>query len=65
MGGRKRKAKSKRVIIPARLQSELQSTIAFACYDNDQVLKAGKSNKVKNLKQKMLQLYMPPFNEKR
>ena len=62
MAGRKRKSKSKRIIVPSRLMSELQSTIAFTCYDNDQDLKTGKSNKIKVLKQKMLQLYMPPFN---
>ena len=46
--------------VPCRLQTELQSTIVFVCYDNDQLLKTGKSAKVKTLKKKMLDLYMPP-----
>ena len=45
--------------ISKRLQTEFQSLIAFACYDSDAVLKAGKSAKRSTLITKIEQMYMP------
>ena len=42
-----------------RLQTEMQATIAFACYDNDEVLKDGKGMNKKAQQKKMVDLYMP------
>ena len=46
-----------------RLQSEMQATIAFACYDNDEVLKDGKGMNKKAQKKKIVELYMPSVPE--
>ena len=59
VGKRKRRAK---FIISCRLQTELQALIAYACYDNDVILKAGKSAKKKTIQQKMIDLYLPSTN---
>ena len=37
----------------------MQATIAFACYDSDEVLKHGKGMNKNSQKGKMLDLYMP------
>ena len=42
-----------------RIQSEMQATIAFACYDSDEVLKHGKGMNKNSQKAKILDLYMP------
>ena len=41
------------------LQTKLQATIAYACYDSDVILKSGDSAKVKELSQKIFDMYMP------
>ena len=41
------------------MQTEMQATIAFACYDNDEVLKDGKGMNKKSQVAKILELYMP------
>ena len=45
--------------IPKRLQIELQSLIAYTCYDSDNVLQNGKSAKRDTVRDKMFSLYMP------
>ena len=45
--------------ISKRLQTEFQSLIAFACYDSDSVLKAGKSAKRLTIVTKIAEKYMP------
>ena len=45
--------------IPKRLQTELQSLVAFACYDSNQVLKRGTSAKRETIIQKIASLYFP------
>ena len=42
-----------------RMQVEMQATIAFACYDNNKVLKDGKGMSKKAQVQKILDLHMP------
>ena len=49
-------------LISKRLQTELQSLIAFGCYDSNFVLKCGKSAKKNTLVTKIHQLYMPSNN---
>ena len=46
-----------------RLQSEMQATIAFACYDNDEVLKDGKGMNKNSQMKKIHDLYMPSVPE--
>ena len=41
----------------------MQATIAFACYDNDEVLKDGKGMNKNAQKKKILDLYMPAVPE--
>ena len=54
--------KKRNVLISKRLQTELQSLIAFGCYDSDVVLKCGKSAKKASLVARLHQLYMPSIN---
>ena len=56
--------KVKKSFVSARLQIELQSLIGYACYDNDAVLKGGKSSKLKHIREKVFHLYMPSTNSK-
>ena len=42
-----------------RMQTEMQATIAFACYDNEEVLKDGKGMNKKAQVTKIVELYMP------
>ena len=49
-------------LISKRLQTELQSLIAFGCYDSNSVLKCGKSAKKNTLVTKVHQLYIPSNN---
>ena len=50
---------SRKVLLPKRLQTELQASIAFACYDSDTALKSGDSKRVKQLTQLIFDQYMP------
>ena len=62
-----RKNKNKAVSfghVPKRLQTKLQATIAFACYDSDEVLKAGKSAIRGTVSEILSKLYLPPINKK-
>ena len=45
--------------ISKRLQTELQSLIAFSCYDSKDVLRCGKSAKKQTLIDNLGKLYMP------
>ena len=45
--------------IPKRLQAELQSLVAFACYDSNELLKSGTSVKRETIVQKIANLYFP------
>ena len=45
--------------VSKRLQTELQSLVAFACYDSDAVLKAGKSAKRSTLVNLLAEKYVP------
>ena len=49
--------------VTKKLQCELQATIAFACFDSDEVLRAGKSANNKMLMQIMSKLYFPSPNK--
>ena len=40
------------------MQTEMQATIAFACYDNDEVLKDGRGMNKKSQVAKILELYI-------
>ena len=46
-------------VITKKLQTELQSLIAYGCYDSDSVLKSGTSSKKSDLSKKIGQLYRP------
>ena len=46
-----------------RMQTKIQATIAFACYDNDEVLKEGKGMNKKAQVDKIVELYMPSVPE--
>ena len=50
---------SRKVLLPKRLQTELQASIAFACYDSDSALQSGDSIRVKQLTQLIFDQYMP------
>ena len=46
-------------VITKKLQTELQSLIAYGCYDSDSVLKSGTSSKKSDLSKKIGQLHRP------
>ena len=50
---------SRKVTITKRLQTELQATIAFSCYDSSVILQSGDSTKQATLQQQIYDLYMP------
>ena len=50
---------SRKSVISKRLQTELQSLIAFSCYDSNDVLRCGKSAKKQTLIDNLFRLYMP------
>ena len=50
---------SRKVAITKRLQTELQATIAFACYDSSSGLQSGDSTKQATLQQQIFDSYMP------
>mmetsp|Transcript_23246 Transcript_23246/g.53113 ORF Transcript_23246/g.53113 Transcript_23246/m.53113 type:complete len:175 (-) Transcript_23246:21-545(-) len=56
--------RQKKHFVSSRLQIELQPLIGYACYDNDAVLKGGKSSKLKYIRDKVFDLYMPSTNSK-
>ena len=49
----------RKISVPKRLQTELQATIAFSCYDSDLLLRSGDSAKQSTLCQQMFDMYMP------
>ena len=49
-------------IITKRLQTELQSLLAFSCYDSKMILQCGKSAKKSTVIDRMLGMYMPSSN---
>ena len=49
-------------VITKKLQTKLQSLIAYGCYDSDSVLKSGTSSKKKDLSKKIAKLYRPSGN---
>ena len=49
----------RKITIPKRLQTELQATIAFSCYDSDALLQSGDSTKQTTLQQQIFDIYMP------
>ena len=49
--------------VTKKLQCELQATIAFACYDSDEVLRSGKSVNNKMLIENLSKLYFPSRNK--
>ena len=50
---------SRKVTITKRLQTELQATIAFACYDSSLGLQSGDSTKQATLQRQIFDSYMP------
>ena len=58
---KKRKPNNKDVT--KKLQTELQATIAYGCYDSNQVLRSGKSCRKDDLVTKINQLYMPKTDD--
>ena len=53
---------ARKVSIPKRLQTELQATIAYGCYDSDLLLRSGDSAKQSTLQQQIFDMYMPDKN---
>ena len=49
--------------VTKRLQCELQATIAFACFDSDEILRAGKSESNKVLIEILRKQYFPSPNK--
>ena len=49
--------------ITKRLQTELQSLIAFSCYDSKEILQCGKSAKRSAVVDRLLNMYMPSSNQ--
>ena len=52
--------KEKHSHITKHLQTELQATIAFACYDSTEILQSGKSMRRDDIKDFLCKLYLPP-----
>ena len=50
---------SRKLTISKRLQTELQATIAFACYDSSELLQSGDSTKQTTLQQQIYDMFMP------
>ena len=48
--------------VSKRLQTELQSLVAFACYDSKEILQCWKSAKRKTIVDRLLNMYMPSTN---
>ena len=59
MSGSRHSRKAKTAKYTKRLQTELQSMIAYACYDSDYILTSGKTMKKEVLCDTLLELYMP------
>ena len=54
-----KKRKPNNLYVTKKLQTELQSLIAYGCYDSPSVLKAGDSAKKSDIMKKIHDLYMP------
>ena len=50
---------SRKVTIKKRLQTELQATIAFSCYDSSSLLQSGDSTKQATLQQQIFDSHVP------
>ena len=59
---RTKKKERRSANVSKRLQTELQSLVAFACYDSKEILQCGKSAKRKTIVDRLLNMYMPSTN---
>ena len=50
---------SRKLTISKRLQTELQATITFACYDSSELLQSGDSTKQTTLQHQIHYMFMP------
>ena len=55
--------KTNNLYVTKKLQTELQSLIAYGCYDSPSVLKAGDSAKKSDIMKKIHDLYMPSMGK--
>ena len=58
-----KKRKTNNLYVTKKLQTELQSLIAYGCYDSPSVLKAGDSAKKSDVMKKIHDLYMPSMGK--
>ena len=58
-----KKHKSNNKDVTKKLQTEMQATIAYGCYDSPQVLRSGNSCRKDDLVKKINDLYMPKPND--
>ena len=63
MSGSRHSRKAKTAKYTKRLQTELQSMIAYACYNSDYILTSGKTMKNEVLCDTIFDLYMPSPRE--
>ena len=65
MSGSQYSRKTKNTKYTKRLQTELQSVVAYACYDSDKILTSGKTMKKAHICDLLYDMYMPPPGKKK